>query len=90
MNEIQTRAKTLTAEEYLDVQGRLRTLAEAALAMISDEDLAAFIAQAERAQSLGPILDPTLWAKGHAQLRLVTEHARALATFRQHIRGALP
>ena len=71
----------MTNDEYVAMQTRLQLLAQAALGIDPDE-LLEFVRLAERAISLGPVLDPTAWSAGHVKLRTVIDHARALYAFR--------
>lgn len=72
----------MNSAEYKAMQDRIELLCR--LMLDTDEAaLAEFIADAERADSIGPILDPTAWAAGHDMLRMVVDHARALATARR-------
>jgi hypothetical protein len=75
----------LTQDEHVRVQSQIQTLAGLALRAVTDDELEAFIEAGERAQTLGPFLDPTAWMAGTDQLRLVLEHARALQRFRKAV-----
>lgn len=88
MAEPVTGDRDLSNAEYVAMQSRLELIAR--LAVETDETtLDLFIAQAERADTLGPLLDPSLWLMGHAGLRGVITHARALARFASAVRETL-
>ena len=77
----------LPDEEYIAVQNRVELLSR----LILDTDprtLATFIEQAERADTLGPFMDPTAWVQSRDALKMVIRHARALAAARKEISGA--
>lgn len=79
---------TLSNSEYIAMQSRLELIA--GLAVSTDpHTLDLFIQQAERATSLGPLLDPSLYMLGGEKLRGVITHARALARFAAAIRETL-
>lgn len=64
-------------EEYLEALARMSLAASS----IRDLDLAGAIRAAERADILGPVLDPTLWMKaGDKNLRIL-EALRAAQRF---------
>lgn len=70
----------MTNEEYLDVQNIVVMLAGM---IVQDHlDLAAFVARAERSDAIAPLLDPTLWIKGHSRLDAIKDLARAALAFR--------
>jgi hypothetical protein len=64
----------VTDEEYLIVQNQLQAIGGLVLGM----DLDGFVARIDRAQTLTPILDPTLWMRGAEKLREVREIAEAV------------
>jgi hypothetical protein len=74
----------LSQAEYYVMQQRVEMLSRLLIAT-DPERLAAFVAQAERADSIAPVLDPTAWIAGHDRLRVVIEHARAMAKARKAI-----
>lgn len=47
-----------------------------------DEELKRYIEAASRSDTIAPILDPTLWMRGHRKNDCFLKIARALATFR--------
>lgn len=72
----------LTREEYQAVQDQVQAIARIALTL-NPEMLDAFIRQAEIADTAGPFVDPTAWQAGHARLRVVIDHARAVRELRK-------
>ena len=78
-------AVPMTPDEILRVRTRLEVLARGARDMLTLEELDDFIRTCERADTIGPFLDPTAWMKGHDQMKVMVEHARALRTFRKAI-----
>jgi hypothetical protein len=67
----------VTKEEYQETQMRLVMLRQLADGIPLNE----FLRAIERTDALGPILDPTLWMKGHRELGKIRELARALQAF---------
>ena len=67
----------MTSEEYATTQDQLMLLGN----LVNTLDLAAFIEKAQHADTLGPMLDPTLWMKGGKNLSLVIDVARAAHRF---------
>lgn len=78
----------LSDAEYLVMQSHVALIARMVIE-IDGGTLEAFIARAERADSIGPLLDPSLWMLGHEGLRGVITHARALARCRRDILATL-
>lgn len=85
----------MTNAEYKTMQDRVELLSR--LILDTDADaLGEFIGQGEHSDAFAPFIDPTAWMRGHDTLRMVIEHARAIATARRSIRdaaeraGALP
>lgn len=74
----------MTTAEYAAMQDRIRTIYTLAAAT-DDEALGEFIREAEHADTVAPLLDPTLWLRGRDQLALVIRHARALAAFKKAV-----
>ena len=74
-------------DEHVAVQNRMQVVAQAALSMFEDEELEAFIARCEQADTVAPFLDPTAWMAGHDKLAEVTRHARALVAYRKALRN---
>lgn len=64
----------MTDEEYLTVQHQLQAIGGLILGM----DLDGFLERIERAETLTPVLDPTLWMRGADKLREVREIAEAV------------
>lgn len=80
---------------YKAAQDRVELLSRLILDT-DDELLDEIIESGEHADTVAPFLDPTAWRLGHASLRMVIDHARAIATAKKAIReaaeraGALP
>lgn len=68
----------MTNEEYLQTQQHLVLLA----GMVRQLDLGEFLSRIEKADGIAPILDPTLWMKGHSRLDAIRDLARGAAAFR--------
>ncbi len=64
-------------EEYLQTQQSILLIA----AVVSSLPLNEFISQADRADTIAPLLDPTLWQKAHTNLEALLRLARALEAF---------
>lgn len=64
-------------DEYAAVQGQLLAIVSIVAEMPLDE----FILAGERAQAIGPFIDPTLWQKGTKQLDGAMRLAIALRVF---------
>jgi hypothetical protein len=62
----------MTSEEYRVVQGRVLAIARMAY---ETTDIDRMLVLAERADAIGPILDPTLWRETHRNLELLRELA---------------
>ena len=71
----------MTNEEYSDTQQKIILLARFA----RDLDLDGFLGRIQDAHAVVPILDPTLYMKGHAKLEQVEALARSLVPFRKEI-----
>ena len=67
----------MTNEEYLDTQNKLVLFTT----MFEGLDLKDFIEAAEKADTIAPIVDPTLWMKGHAHLDAIKALAHAARWF---------
>jgi hypothetical protein len=61
-------------EEYMTVQTQLQAIGGLVLGM----DLDGFLERIDRAETLTPILNPTLWMRGAEKLREVREIAEAV------------
>lgn len=75
----------LSEEVYVDTQTQVGLFASMLCGM---QNLDQFIAQAERAQALGPILHPSEYRASADKLREVITHARALREARDKIRDS--
>lgn len=71
----------MTDEEYLQAQTTIALVAQ----MTVDLDLDAFIDRANRAESIAPILDPTLWIRGGKKLEAVKDLAIGLRKFQRAV-----
>jgi hypothetical protein len=70
--------------KFLETVGVSRRLAEMARA-IPDADMAEAIVAAERADTLGPVFDPTLWRAAGDDLHAMIRDLRALAEYRRSV-----
>jgi hypothetical protein len=64
-------------EEYLEIQKQVVLMAN----LVKDMLLKEFIELADKADAIGPILDPTLWRDGHESLDIIRHLARGLMKF---------
>jgi hypothetical protein len=64
-------------EEYLETQQKVVLFAN----MVKDLPLKEFIELADRADAIGPIMDPTLWRNGHENLDIIRRLAGKLRSF---------
>jgi hypothetical protein len=71
--------------EYQSVQHTLILLAQ----LIKDLDLDSFLFAIERADMLGPILDPTLYQSGMPKMRDVQRLAKAAKVFQDEVKRQL-
>jgi len=74
----------MTPAEYKATQDRVELLAR----LIIDTDpevLDEFASMGEHSDAIAPLVDPTAWMAGHDRLRMVIEHAQAIASARRHI-----
>ncbi len=71
--------KRMTNEEFLTVQQQLTLFAGAVMVL----DVESYIERCERADALGPILDPTLYIKGNERLSALKELAEGALKFKQ-------
>ena len=71
----------MTDEEYAQTQQQLILLAQFA----KDLNLSGFLQRISQAESIAPIMDPTLWIRGHRQLEQIKRLAQALRPFQQEI-----
>ncbi len=70
--------ETMTNEEYLEVQTKLTLFA----AMIIEVDVEGLLERVERADAIVPLIDPTLWMKGHDKLDAIKDLARGALKFK--------
>ncbi len=75
----------MKAEEYTATQQQLTLLGQ----LINDLDLVGFIDGASKAETLGPILDPTLYKKSIDKLEKVKALAQAARTFQKEVHKQL-
>ena len=69
-------------DKYELIQNQIMLLGSA----VSDLDLDQFIEAIDRADSVGPILDPTLWIKTHDTMYQIRKLAVALKGFQKVVR----
>ena len=77
--------KYISEESYTQTQMSLETFAS----LVKDMPLVDFINQANLAESLGPILHPTLYREAGAQLNDVKALAESLLPFQNEIKRQL-
>ena len=58
--------------------------------LVDGMPLAEFIQDAERVDALAPILDPSLWVRGHSNLDQIVRMAKALQEFQAACAKAIP
>jgi len=75
----------ISEEDYVQTQHSLTTLAS----IVTDMKLVAFINQANLAETIGPILDPTLYREAGQQLNDVKALAESLLPFQNEIKRQL-
>lgn len=66
----------MTREEYTEMQSQLVLLAR----MLPTLDYEGFLEHMEKAEAVGPLLDPTLYLKASENMRSIKELAQALQT----------
>lgn len=71
-------------EEYMTIQHMLFTMG----AVVSECDLTGFIAAIDKADTVGPFTDPTLWMKSQRQMMKIREMAVELRGFQETYRAA--
>lgn len=69
----------MKSEVYLQIQMQLMNL----VAIVRDMPLEEFIASADRAESVGPIFDPTLYQQVQHNLGQIKRLAKALLEFKK-------
>jgi len=67
--------------EYLQTQNQIMTVA----GLVAEMPLCEFIAAAEKADVVGPIVDPTLWIKAEDNLGTLLDIARSLRNFQKFV-----
>lgn len=72
----------MTNEEYTQTQQHIVLLAQLANGL----DLDGFLERISLAESVAPIVDPTLWIRGGKKLHQVKRLAQALRPFQKEIR----
>ena len=75
----------MTPEVYLDTQNKLLYIARLAL----DLNLDGFLAAIEHADTLGPVLNPSLWNAGHRPMERIRRLAEAAKAFQGAAADAL-
>ena len=69
----------MTNDEYLEAQNQITIFA----AMLIEVDVEGLLDRASRADAIAPLLDPTLWMKGHERLDAIKELALGAMAFKQ-------
>jgi hypothetical protein len=69
----------MTEEKYMEIQ----TVIGVTAAFVRELDLQGFLAAIDKAESVGPIIDPTLYLKSHRQMNRIREAADVLLTFQK-------
>ena len=77
----------MTDKEYLELQGRI--LAMASIIATFPMDLDAFIERITIAESVGPVLNPSVYDKGRKLLNNIKEVALATRTYQKKIQSLL-
>lgn len=68
--------------QYAATQTQIMLIAK----IVKDMPLDEFIEAGEKADGIGPILDPTLWRIGHENLERIIQLARKLKVFQNEIK----
>jgi hypothetical protein len=71
----------VSKELYAEIQAQLLLI----VGVVAEMPLQEFIVAGERAQSIGPYIDPTLWRQSHKKLDAVMELAISLRVFQMVI-----
>jgi hypothetical protein len=69
----------MTPAEYQMIQNQISLFAQ----LVEPLDLAGFIEMADRADTIGPFVDPTMWRDAHKNLDYIKSLAEALLEFQQ-------
>lgn len=72
---------TMKNDDYVRVQEQLILLVDLVTTSLTREDLGEFMESIERADSIGPLLDPTLWIRGHETMYRIRDLAAAALVF---------
>jgi hypothetical protein len=72
--------------EYQRVLAQLRLVNTIVIGAPTDQELGELIVANNRADTLGPLLDPTAWMGAHENIEAVTGAARALLDHRRTLR----
>jgi len=73
--------KRLDPDDYLQLQQHLLMFGP----IVAEWELEAFIAQIDRADTLCPVPDPTLWIRGHKNLSKIRELAVGALAFKRAV-----
>lgn len=68
----------MSDEDYALVQMQLLTMGQ----LIHALDLDGFLRRSDGLDAIGPIVDPTIWRRGHKRLAAIREVARAAKVFK--------
>lgn len=78
------REDSVTEAEFRATMGQVELLART-LSSLDPDALPRLLHAIERAEALGPIMDPTAWVRGQTKLTMLRAHAAALRTARREI-----
>jgi hypothetical protein len=76
----------VTDEEYAQAQQQVLMMAH----IVRGIPLAAMLNAISRADSIGPIVDPTLWMHGHQNMHKIERLASALRKFQAVVEEVMP
>lgn len=76
----------MTGEQYTIVQEQIFLLGQ----LVRDLPLDEFIQKAQRADAIGPIINPTLWMRGNKNLQKIIDLAVALREFQGVVLSIAP
>jgi hypothetical protein len=65
-------------EEYIQIQQQLVIFGQ----LLMNIDVEGFIERAERADAIAPVIDPTLWMRGHERLDALKDLAHGAMKFK--------